>query len=207
MDEPSLTPAAIGTNSNPILDLPRYRSYLRQLARLQLNSRFASKFDASDVVQACLLDAQRSMGDFRGHTEEQVRAWLRTILKHQLANAIRDYLAQKRDVRREVAAKLDADQSAILLNRLLAADHTSPSMALHRAEQLQQLQAALAQLPGDQYQAVILKHLHGKSLLEVAAKMNRSVAATGGLLKRGMHRLRQVLSEPVEAQKVPESIG
>lgn len=190
--------------NNPAVDLQRYRTYLRQLTRLQLNSRFASKFDASDVVQECLLDAQRSVGEFRGHTEEQVRAWLRTILKHQLANSIRDYLAQKRDVRREIAAKLDPDQSAILINRLLAADQTSPSLAVQRAEQLQQLHAALAQLPADQYQTVILKHLHGKSLLEVATIMDRSVAATGGLLKRGMHRLRQLMSAAMEAENAAE---
>jgi sigma-70-like protein len=61
------------------------------LTVVQLESRFAAKFDASDVVQQTLLEAVKAFPQFRGSTEAELTAWLRQILAHALAHEIRRY--------------------------------------------------------------------------------------------------------------------
>jgi RNA polymerase sigma-70 factor (ECF subfamily) len=56
------------------------------------------------------------------------------------------------------------------------------------------LSTALEQLPADQQTAVVLHHLQGVPLAEVAAQMGRTKPAIAGLLHRGMTRLRDLLN-------------
>ena len=84
--------------------LIRYESWLKTLARLEIDSRFQGKFSASDAVQQTLLEAWKDWDEFRGTEEPQRLAWLRQILAHQLAHLARHYAGtQKRDVSREVS--------------------------------------------------------------------------------------------------------
>jgi RNA polymerase sigma-70 factor, ECF subfamily len=175
-----------------------HRDYLLLLVRLQLGSRLRAKLDASDVVQQAILQAHERRHQFRGRTEGEWLAWLRTILANALGAALRRFEAQARDLGRERSLEADLERSASRLEHLLVADQTSPSERVVRGEELLRLTAALAQLPEDQKRVVELHYLKGLPVAEVAAEIGRTRPAAVGLLFRGLKRLRELLREPRE---------
>jgi RNA polymerase sigma-70 factor (ECF subfamily) len=179
--------------------LEEYRDYLQLLARLQLGTRLHRKLDSSDIVQQTLLKAHEKREQFHGHTEAERAAWLRQILAHTLADALRQFGAGARDVNLERSLESGIEDSSARLEAWLADDRSSPSQQAQRKEQSILLAEALAQLPEDQRLAVELHHLQGCTLAEVSARMQRSKRAVAGLLFRGLKRLRQLLgSEDLE---------
>ncbi|MCI0461413.1 MAG: hypothetical protein L0Z62_31065 [Gemmataceae bacterium] len=62
-----------------------------------------------------------------------------------------------------------------------------------RNEELDRLARALPMLTPEQQVAVILHHLHGLALMEVADHLARSLPATAGLIHRDLKRLRTLL--------------
>src|SRR5688572_14280273 len=79
----------------------KFRNYLRFLARLQLDPRLKGKLDPSDLVQQTLLEAYAARGQFRGQCEAEWLAWLRRMLPHNLADALRAFTQARRDLGRE----------------------------------------------------------------------------------------------------------
>lgn len=77
----------------------------------------------------------------------------------------------------------------------LAAVESSPSQRLSRDEELVSLACGLAQFPEAQREAVVLHHLQGAALAEVATQLQRTEAAVAGLLHRGLKQLRELLEE------------
>lgn len=177
--------------------LERYRHYLELLARLHLQPRFRSKLGASDLVQVTLFKAVQHLGEYRGQTEAELAGWLRRILTNTLVDAVRDLEGAKRDVGLERSLEGELTQSSARLEALLQAP-SSPSEQVLRHEQLLQLSAALAQLPEDQRQALELHYLQGSTVLAVAEQMGRSERSVAGLVRRGLQRLRELMTDQWE---------
>jgi RNA polymerase sigma-70 factor (ECF subfamily) len=174
--------------------LELYRNYLALLARLQIGRRLR-KVDDSDLVQETFLKAHRDFGEFRGDTEGEFVAWLRRILAWTLANHVRHYLGtRRRDVRleRDLAGELEQSSQA-LGGQLLAAPHSSPSERAARREQAVLLADALARLPADYREVIVLRHLEGLPFPDVAGRMGRSTEAVKKLWARAVAALRQTL--------------
>jgi RNA polymerase sigma-70 factor (ECF subfamily) len=174
--------------SAPPGDCERYRDYLLLLARLHLPPRLRAKLAPSDLVQQTLLRAHQA--EFRGGDAERP-AWLRRILATTLADAARAYGAAKRDVGLEQALQ----ESSARLETFLRPEPSSPSQHAVRQEELLHLAAALAALPEDQRAAVELHHLQGLPVSDVASQLGRTEASVAGLLRRGLKKLRELLTE------------
>ena len=86
------------------------------------------------------------------------------------------------------------DHSSTRIEAWLESDQSTPSRAAIRAERLVQLSAALERLPDAQRQAIEMHYFLGKSLAEVGQDLDRSPAAIGGLLHRGLKTRREDLS-------------
>jgi RNA polymerase sigma-70 factor (ECF subfamily) len=175
--------------------LAEYGEYLRLLARLQLDPRLQGKLDASDVVQETLLKAHERQAQFRGRTDAEMAAWLRQILANTLTDAVRKFGSGGRDVALERSLERSLEESSSRLEVWLASDSSSPSQKAGRHEELLRLSQALAQLPEDQRTAVEMKHLQGFSVEAIGRHMGRSKTAVGGLLRRGVKKLRELLKD------------
>jgi RNA polymerase sigma-70 factor (ECF subfamily) len=183
-----------GNSANPGEILARYQSWLRLLARLQIDSRFRGKFDASDIAQQALLEACRALPQFRGRTEAELAAWLRQILAHVLAHEIRRYQGTgQRDLSREVSLEQELAESSQRLGQALAAPGSSPSQQAARHEEELRLADVLARLPADYRDVLILRHLEDLSHEEIATRMGRTSGAVRMLWVRALSRLRQEL--------------
>jgi RNA polymerase sigma-70 factor (ECF subfamily) len=176
-------------------DLERFRPYLRVLAQLELDPRLRAKLDPSDIVQQTLLRAYQARSQFRGHTTAEHAAWLRQILVRTLANTARDLGRDKRDVGREQSLEAAVEESSARLGSWLASERSSPSKQLDRDEQVVRLVEALEQLPADQREAVVLHHLKGWTLAELARHLDRQEGAVASLLHRGLKKLRTLLRD------------
>ena len=174
--------------------LRRFEPWLRLLARIQCESRFQAKFDASDIVQQTLLEAVKAFPQFRGTTEAELTAWLRKILAHALAHEVRRYHgAQKRDVTLEVSLDAELAQSSQRLGAMLAESGPSPSQQAAQRELDVLLADVLARLPDDYREVLILRHLEGLSHDAIAQRMNRTSGAVRMLWTRALIALRQEL--------------
>ena len=186
MDQPSRVTAP---------EVERFREYLCLLARAHLPPRHPSKLEASDIVQQTLLEAYEQRGDFRGQSDGELAAWLKQMLVHNLADALRGGERAKRDVRRERSLELAIEDSFCRAEGWLAGRDASPSQQAIRIEQLLLLAEVLTKLPEEQRDAVVLHHLQGWSLAQMAGQLQRSEASIAGLLRRGLKKLRELMEK------------
>jgi RNA polymerase sigma-70 factor (ECF subfamily) len=171
------------------------RRYLLRIAQQEIDPKLQAKAGASDLVQETFIDAQREFPRFQGDTEAELRAWLRQLFRFRLSKFLRQYrTTQKRLVGREVA--LDAGNSSGERGGGLEADVLSPSKEAIEHEEDQALRDAVARLPEDYRQVIVLRHQEGRSVEEIGQQMQRSAQAVRKLWARAVERLQHELEKP-----------
>jgi RNA polymerase sigma-70 factor (ECF subfamily) len=173
-----------------------YCSYLTLLARTQIGRRLQGKADAADLVQETFLQVHQHIGGFRGTSEAEFLAWLRTILAGILSNHVRRYLGTKqRDARLEQALAVELDDTSGMLQQGLVANVSTPSRHATKREALLILADALERLPEDYRQVIMLRHLEGLQFADVAARMGKTVPSVQNLWVRALAKLKQAVGE------------
>src|ERR1700730_15992257 len=116
--------------------LERFRDYLLLLARLHLDPLVRAKVDPSDLVQQTLLQAHQHREQFRGQSQAELGGWLRSIMANNLAEAVRRFSRQQRDVALERSLEGELEASSSRLEAWLADKASSPVEQAIRHEQL-----------------------------------------------------------------------
>jgi RNA polymerase sigma-70 factor (ECF subfamily) len=168
----------------------RYRPYLRIIAANMVGQALERRADASDIVQETEIEMVRGIQDFRGTTEPELSAWLKTMLRRNVADKVRYNRAPKRDQRRE--QYLDgASESASITWMQPVGREESPSRLVMNGEAALRFAEALEALAEDQRDVVRMRFMGGMKLSEIATAMNKSPGAVAGLLRRGLDALRE----------------
>ena len=176
--------------AEPATRWERYRSYLRLLARIQLDPRLRGKLDPSDLVQQPLLCAYRAQDEVRNTEPAGELAWLRKILARQMADAARQFHRDKRQIDLEYSLESELHRSSARMEDWIAAGGSSPSERVSRAEELLRLTDALEQLPDEHRTVLELRYFGGLPVQTVAERTGRTRAAVAGSLRRGLASLR-----------------
>jgi RNA polymerase sigma-70 factor (ECF subfamily) len=183
--------------------LTLYTNYLKLLIVAQLDVRLRARVSPSDIVQETFFEAHRDFAQFRGQSTAEFVGWLRRILVNNILRVVEQHLlAEKRDVRREISLNeigRRLEQSTARLETLLAVEGDSPSGCAQRREHEILLADALADLPADYREVIVLRHIEGLAFEDVAREMERTPGAVRMLWLRALRRLRESLAsaEPV----------
>ena len=163
------------------------RSYLLLQAEHQLPLSMRAKVGPSDIVQETAIDAHRDFLRFRGTTQEEFYAWLRTILQNNVMDAVRRFeMAQKRAARREESINVVVDRRGV---SVLPAGGNTPDHSAIRREDADLLAGVLARMPED-YQTILrLRYWEGLTFPQIANRIGRSEEAGRKLWYRALARL------------------
>jgi RNA polymerase sigma-70 factor (ECF subfamily) len=175
--------------------LERYRPFLLLISHNQIDPKVAARCSPSDIVQETFAEACRGFDRFTGSTEAEFSVWLRTIHEHNLCDAARRHLiAQGRAAGREQRLR-GPEEGASITWRDVPASEQSPSDWAIEGERALRLASLLLSLPEGQREAIRMRHLEGCTVAEIAQRMERSLPAVAGLLKRGLLALERKMSE------------
>ena len=172
----------------------KFRPVLLTLAETMISPALRGNLEASDLVQLTLLEAHRHADQLAAAGERPLLAWLHKALEHNFLDAVKHLKAQKNDIRRTLRCS-EIGESYHVIEQLFAADDTSPSQFAQRKEQVVLMLAAIQELPPNSRTAIIMKHLRGHSLKEVADAMELTESATDLLLRSGRKQLVKLLEK------------
>ena len=150
-------------------EIPRLRRYARALTR--------NPDRADDLVQETLLRAIRKSHLWQPGTD--IRAWLFTIMHNHHVNMVRSVMRQD--------AMLDIEDMSSSL--VAASDPTA-------SRQLRELERALACLPDEQREVILLVGLEEMSYQEAAQVLGVPVGTVRSRLSRGRDALRRLMDFP-----------
>jgi RNA polymerase sigma-70 factor (ECF subfamily) len=170
-----------------------YRNYLRLLSLSVMGFTLRRQLDPSDLVQETFLEAHRDFPRFAGQSERELTAWLRRILVRNLADQVKRYHAKGRDWQRHESLEALLERSSLAAEQALAAPISTPSAQASQREQAVILADALAQLPADYREVILLRHVERLPFAEVAGHLGRSPAAARQLWMRALEKLGGIL--------------
>jgi RNA polymerase sigma factor (sigma-70 family) len=133
---------------------PRLRNFIRK--------RVADESDAEDILQEVfyeLLEAYRMMKPV-----EQVTAWLFRVARNRITDLFR---SKKREASSEPAVKIE-DGEELQWEDLLPSPEAGPEAAYARSVLLEEMEAALDELPEEQREVFVAHEFLGYSFKELA---------------------------------------
>jgi RNA polymerase sigma factor (sigma-70 family) len=144
----------------------------REQARLRnfIRRRVADREDAEDILQEVfyeLIEAYRMVKPV-----EQVTAWLFRVARNRITDLFR---RKQREAPRNEPATLTDDEERLGLEDLLPSPDAGPEAAYARMVLLEELEAALEELPDEQREVFIAHEVVGKSFKELAVETGTSL--------------------------------
>ena len=141
---------------------PRLRRFVRR--------RVADAADVEDIVQDVFSELVESYRLPR--PVEQVGAWLYRVAR----NRITDFFRKKRpESLEDLAESAAGEDDAIGIEGLLPSQDAGPEAAYARSVLLEELDAALNELPAEQREVFIAHEIEGRSFKELAAESGVSM--------------------------------
>jgi len=161
-----------------------YTIYRSRLYSLILEQVDRDEAVAEDLVQDVFLAALASLDKFRG--DSQLYTWLRSIAFHKINDHYRH------QARRPEPKKSPHDFDVTELEQI-GDNQPAASTQMESEEARQSVHQALADLPQDYQEVLVLKYLKDMPVLAISQIMGRSPKSVEGLLSRARKAMRDSL--------------
>jgi len=164
----------------------RYNRLVFSLALAIINDRAV----AEEITLDVFMRVWQKAGTYRSD-QAKVSTWLTHIARHHAIDVLR-----RQSVR--------ADQYAVNWEDALPHPEVledNPQENAELAQQRQRVQAALAQLPEDQKQALMLAYFNGYTQSQIADMLKQPLGTIKTRLRLAMQKLRDFLQEEENAEK------
>ncbi|MFK8113352.1 MAG: sigma-70 family RNA polymerase sigma factor [Rubripirellula sp.] len=171
------------------------RPWLLRIAKQEIPVDLRGKVDPSDLVQQTLLDAWRADAGFQGQTHGQRLAWLRVILRRVVLQQRRGMLAVKRGEGNEKVFADAINRTSLRIEELAVGREPAPEEKVADAELALLVAQAIDKLSEDYRRVIELRHFQQESHASIAAKLNRSPAASRMLWVRALVELKRIVTE------------
>jgi RNA polymerase sigma-70 factor (ECF subfamily) len=163
-----------------------YNIYRSRLYSLILEQVDRDEAVAEDLVQEVFLAALDSLDKFRG--DSQLYTWLRSIALHKINDFYR------RQAREPKPQNSSPDFNALMLEQ--TGDNEPATFTMMESEEIRQsVHQALADLPQDYQEVLVLKYLKDMPVLAISQIMGRSPKSVEGLLSRARKAMRDNLGD------------
>lgn len=170
------------------------RQYLLLVANRELDEKLQAKGGGSDLVQETFFEAQRDFARFSGATRDEMLAWLRQILLHNVQNFRRFWLeTEKRNA--DVEIPIQENQSSHLGAAELPSPQQTPSQWAMKKERLDAVAVALSRLSDEHRQVIIFRNQQHLSFEEISGRLGRTADAARKLWARAVEKLQEELSQ------------
>ena len=179
--------------------LAGHREPIRRMIDLRLDPRLAGRVDASDVVQDVLLEVHRRLQGYVKDPAMPFHLWMRHIAKDHLIDAHRRHrVSAKRSVDKErpLAVPAADDHSTIQLAAQLCDQQLTPAAAATQAELAKAVEAAIAKLPDQDCEIIIMRHYEQLSNQEIAQALGLTEPAASMRYLRAIRRLKELMVNP-----------
>jgi RNA polymerase sigma factor (sigma-70 family) len=142
-------------------------AYERERSRLRsfIRRRVPDSGDADDILQEVFTELVEAYRMFQ--TIDQVGAWLFRVARNRIVDLFRK---KKPALLNDLARQLDDEGEELSVEELLPSPQAGPEAAFARLMLVEELEAALDELPSEQREAFVANEIEGVSFKDLAAR-------------------------------------
>ena len=184
----------------------RYEARLSRIVRIKMSAKLRRCVETVDVVQETYRAALRRINDLELRSTASILQWLAKIAENQMLDTHRRFYGLKRDKQREVrlgdGGRGDGDSSSSG-GVVPAAKQPTPAEQVASDELRDIVDAAVAELPDDYREVIMLRTYYGGSWEWVAEQLGRP----GGDAARQLHRRARMRLSRLLMDRLPDGGG
>jgi len=181
----------------------RYQSRLARIVRIRMSAKLRRCVETVDVVQDTYRAALKRIDDLELRSTASIMQWLAKIAENQMLDTHRRFYGQKRDKGREVRLGEGArDDGSSTTGRGVVppSDQATPAELAETAELRRLVDDAVAELPDDYREVIMLRTYYGGSWDWVAEQIGRP----GGDAARQLHRRARMRLSRLLMDRMPD---
>ena len=174
-----------------------YEKY-KQFIRMRARSYFLVGADREDIIQEGMIGLYKAIRDYSPDKNASFRSFAELCVTRQIITAIKaatrqkhiplnSYVSLNRPVNKE-------EPERTLIDVLGAAQMSDPEETLISRETYENMEEQLLASLSPLERSVLILYLEGRSYVEIAESLNRSVKAIDNALQRIKHKLEKQLS-------------